>query len=83
MNKDRKRIAVLQPFIGNVYRGSETFFMEIMFIGCFMYLSLICDMCISLLFFTPISTKAPKSITFRTVPFKIIPGFKSFISNFI
>lgn len=29
MNKDRKRIAVLQPFIGNVYRGSETFFMEI------------------------------------------------------
>ena len=29
MYKERKRIAVLQPFIGNVYRGSETFFIEL------------------------------------------------------
>lgn len=29
MTEQKKRIAVTQPFIGNVYRGGETFFMEI------------------------------------------------------
>ena len=35
--------------------------------GVFMYLSLISEMCTSPSCFTPISTNAPKSITFRTV----------------
>ena len=30
---------------------------------------------------TPMSTNTPKSMTFRTVPVRIMPGFKSFISS--
>ena len=50
--------------------------------GCLMnFLFVIWDMCTSPSWWTPMSTNAPKSITFRTVPFKIMPSFKSFISR--
>ena len=42
---------------------------------------MIWEICTNPSWCTPISTNTPKSITLRTVPFKIIPGFKSFISS--
>ena len=40
-------------------------------------LSLISEMCTSPSCFTPMSTKAPKSMTFLMVPVNTIPSFKS------
>ena len=45
--------------------------------GCLMKRSQISEIWTSPSWCTPISTKAPKSMTLRTVPFKTMPGFKS------
>ena len=49
--------------------------------GCLMYCSHICEIWTRPSWCTPISTKAPKSITLRIVPLSIIPSLKSSSDN--
>ncbi len=49
--------------------------------GCLMNRLQIWLMWTSPSWWTPMSTKAPKSMTLRTVPFSSIPGFRSFTSS--
>ena len=49
--------------------------------GCLIKRSVIWEICTRPSWWTPISTKTPKSITFRTVPLRIMPGFRSFMSS--